>query len=114
MTDVTNIPLSLIGHLRGTAHAFHITALAASMHQGKGQVYYDLRERIEKPALGSLVAEISSYRTHGSNNDNPDAVGYLLEMDGDTPEGRVKVRTLDGREVEWTNCHFVGVPDRLP
>jgi hypothetical protein len=108
MTETASVPTSLIGHLRGLASTFKMTAMIARMGQHPGDIYYELLESIQKPKIGDLVAEISS--TGLGNDDNPNSVGYLLEMSGDRPVGKVKIRTLDGREVTWTNCRFIGLP----
>jgi hypothetical protein len=89
-----------------------MTAINASWGQGPGGLYYDISQNIKQPKIGDLVAEISLIGL--GNDDNPNSVGYLLEMSGNRPVGKVKIRTLDGREVTWTNHRFIGLPLTWP
>jgi hypothetical protein len=114
MSETVEVPASLIGHLRGAANAFSMTALVASMSQRKGDSYFDLKDRIFQPNIGDLVVEISSYwGDGGAANDNPNAIGHLVKKEGAEASGNVTVRSLDGREVKWTNCRFIGLPSSL-
>lgn len=113
MAETITIDASVLEKLRGVALNFQLATIIAARGQGKGEMYRDLCDKITYPKVGDLVVEVSSYWPDNEENANPNSIGFLLEKDHEQARGRVKIKTLDGREVEWTNSRFIGMPHFL-
>jgi hypothetical protein len=104
----------LVGRLRGVALLFQSTALEASTNRKVPVEYLALIERIQKPEIGDLVAEVTSFL--GGEIEDLNSVGYLVEVvkqSADAP-GKTFIKSLDGRLIEWINCRFIGLPESMP
>jgi hypothetical protein len=113
MTDHTDVLKALVGHLRGVALVLNSTANEAAISRKAPARYSELTDRIRNPKPGDLVAEVSSFL--GGELNDLNAVGHLVEIKQEPGETqKTFIKTLDGRVVEWTNCHFLGLPDTMP
>lgn len=74
---------------------------------------FNVYQRMTYPQRGDLVIEYTT-AFRSEENFHLDAVGFLIEegATGDRfcPECPTRVKTLDGREVFWTNASFLAIP----
>jgi hypothetical protein len=73
---------------------------------------YDIYQRMTYPELTDLVFEMTTmFRSNDDQHSN--AVGHIIER---SPASRsasddfTRIRTLDGREMTWTNATFLAIP----
>lgn len=98
MTDVS------LNEIAKTLRLFACNAYEGTMSCPDGKSGAVLYERMKHPLIGDLVVEWSS-ATRSAVDSHINAVGYLLHQDG----ASYRIRTLDGREEEWSNAFFIAI-----
>lgn len=77
-------------------------ALFSGMSAAQNEQY----KLMSTPRVGDLVMEVSTIRRR---KNAIDGVGILMKISPKQPSGFKKwtIKTLDGRKMVWTNCHFI-------